>query len=254
MKENLLFYHAYQDFYQMANESEVFQAYCKRAFGEDFSQDGFSDVNQLNKILALVDLNTNSCVLDIGCGNGKMLEYIHHKTGAEIYGFDYSENAIEAAVQRTGLQQNFKVAVMGEIQYPESKFDLITSMDTIYFAPDIPAFVAQLYRWLKPRGAFICGYQEGDVMKKTSNQDTTALAKALKQHGIPYTVIDYTRETYEMLRHKREVILSMKNDFKHADISLWYKVIKHQTDSILVCYEAYRKKNARYIYVIKNNS
>ena len=36
MKENLLFYNAYQNFYKMADESEVFKTYCKRAFGEDF--------------------------------------------------------------------------------------------------------------------------------------------------------------------------------------------------------------------------
>jgi 2-polyprenyl-3-methyl-5-hydroxy-6-metoxy-1,4-benzoquinol methylase len=251
MKEKLLFYNAYQEFYKMADKSEVFKKYCKKAFGEDFSQDGFSDVAQLNKILSMVDLDSNACVLDIGCGNGKMLEYIHNKTGAGIYGFDYSENAIEAAVQRIGNYGNFQVALIGDANYPDNKFDLITSMDTIYFAPDMSAFVSQIYSWLKPDGCFICGYQEGDVMRRTKNCDTTALAKALKKNGFKYSVFDYTKETYEMLKHKREVIISMQEDFKTAGITMWYEVVKRQTDSIQVPFEVYRRKNARYIYILK---
>ena len=86
----------------MADKSEEFKTYCKKAFGEDFSQDGFSDLNQLNKILTMVEIDDKSNVLDIGCGNGKMLEYIQSKTGATIYGFDYSENAINSARKRMG--------------------------------------------------------------------------------------------------------------------------------------------------------
>lgn len=235
----------------MASESEVLKKYCKKAFGEDFSQDGFSDIIQLNKILGMVELDANASVLDIGCGNGKMLEYIHNKIGAEIYGFDYSENAIESAMQRIGNCGCFQVALIGDIDYKENKFDLITSMDTIYFAPDMSAFVSQIYKWLKPNGSFICGYQEGDVMDKTENDDTTILAKAFKQNGLKYSVFNYTKETYEMLKHKREVILSMQDDFKMAGIEMWYEVIKSQTDNILLSYDDYRKKNARYIYVFK---
>ena len=47
MKEELLFYSAYQEFYKMADRSDVFKTYCKKAFGEDFSQDGFCDVRQV---------------------------------------------------------------------------------------------------------------------------------------------------------------------------------------------------------------
>ena len=251
MKEELLFYNAYQDFYKMASEREVFKTYCKKAFGEDFSQDGFSDVNQLNKILGMVDLDANSCVLDIGCGNGKMLEYIHNKMSAEIYGFDYSENAINSAVHRIGNSGNFQVALIGDVEYQENKFDLITSMDTIYFAPDMSVFVSQIYKWLKPLGSFICGYQEGDIMDKTENYDTTEMAKAFKQNGLKYEVSNYTKETYEMLKHKREVIVSMQEDFKRAGIEMWCEVVKSQTDSILVSYDDYRKKNSRYIYTFK---
>lgn len=51
MKKDLLFYDAYEDFYEMAAGSKVFESFCRDAFGEDFSQDGFSNIEQVNKIL-----------------------------------------------------------------------------------------------------------------------------------------------------------------------------------------------------------
>lgn len=251
MKEDLLFYSAYQDFYKMAATSEVFKKYCMRAFGADFSQDGFSDLKQLKKLLRTVTLDKSSCVLDIGCGNGKMLEYIHNKTGAKIYGFDYSETAIESAHKRMSNIGNFMVSLIGEADYPSDKFDLITSMDTIYFAIDMVTFVAQIYNWLKKGGSFICGYQEGDVMDKTEDFNTTNLAKAFKANGYKYEAINYTKETYEMLKHKRKVILEMEEEFFINGLELWYEVVKGQTESVKVPFSEYQKNNARYIYILK---
>lgn len=251
MKEELLFYNAYQEFYKMANQSKAFSAYCKKAFGEDFSQDGFSDVLQLNKILSMVELSSDSCVLDIGCGNGKVLEFIHKRYQANIYGFDYSENAIASAKHRMGDLGELQVALMGEVDYAEEMFDFILSLDTIYFAPDMPEFVSQIYRWLKPEGVFICGYQEGDVMGKTANQHTSVLANAFTTKGLTYEVIDYTKETYDMLKRKREAIISMKEEFRKEGLNLWYRVVKNQTNSACKSFDKYKKKNARYIYVVR---
>ena len=46
-KEELLFYDEYESFYTMAEKSDAFREFCKDAFGEDFSQDGFSDISQV---------------------------------------------------------------------------------------------------------------------------------------------------------------------------------------------------------------
>ena len=82
-RQDLLFYNEYEQFYIMAKESKAFCTFCKKAFGEDFSQDGFSDVSQVNRVLEYIPKDGH--VLDIGCGNGKMLGYIQEKTDAYIY-------------------------------------------------------------------------------------------------------------------------------------------------------------------------
>lgn len=125
-KKELLFYDAYEAFYAMAKKSNAFQAFCRDAFGEDFSQDGFSNVEQIDMILQYIPQKDNVHILDIGCGNGKMLGYLQEKTEAHIYGFDYSEEAINTAQFLFPKNSEFKVGIIGEVDYPEEKFDLLS--------------------------------------------------------------------------------------------------------------------------------
>ena len=142
------------------NAEVVVQSFCKDAFGEDFSQDGFSNKEQIDMILQYIPQNDDVHILDIGCGNGKMLGYLQQETKSCIHGFDYSEEAISTAQALFHENAEFREGVIGQIEYPEEKFDVIISMDTLYFATDMTAFVAQVRKWLKKDGVFFVGYQE----------------------------------------------------------------------------------------------
>ena len=100
----------------MAEKSGAFEAFCRDAFGQDFSQDGFSDINQINRILNYIPAGENIHILDIGCGNGKMLGYLQNKTNAYIHGFDYSENDIETARNTFQTRADFRVGIIGETE------------------------------------------------------------------------------------------------------------------------------------------
>lgn len=250
-KKELLFYDAYEEFYAMARESNAFCTFCNDAFGEDFSQDGFSDIKQIEMILKYIPVGLDVHILDIGCGNGKMLGYLQKKTGAYIYGFDYSGQAIETAKTIFPLNAEFQEGIIGEMDYPEEKFDVIISMDTMYFAKDMSAFVAQIKRWLKPNGVFFVGYQEGDVMPKTENTETAVLTKALEQNAMNFEVVDITCQTYELLRVKRKAAIAHQAEFEAEGHQNWFDMLMGQTECVNKSYEHFAKKMARYIYVIR---
>ena len=139
--QELLFKNEYEQFYTMAENSQAFKEFCKDAFGEDFSQDGFSNLDQIRMILPYVPKREEVHILDIGCGNGKMLGYLQSQTNAYIHGFDYSKKAIETAKKLYPNHSDFKEGIIGEVEYVEDSFDVITSMDSMYFAQDMTAFV-----------------------------------------------------------------------------------------------------------------
>lgn len=247
----LLFYNEYEQFYKMTGKSKAFKEFCKDAFGEDFSQDGFSDIRQINRILHYIPEGEDIHILDVGCGNGKMLGYLQDKTNAYIHGFDYSANAIETARNMFHTKADFRQGLIGETEYPEEQFDLIVSMDTMCFAPDMEKFVLQIMKWLKKDGVLFVGYQEGDVMPKTNNEMTTVLAKAFDQFRIRYEVEDITRETYELLKKKREAALLHQKEFEKEGNKDWFDLLMFQTECAADPYEEFERNMARYIYVVR---
>lgn len=250
-KSDLLFYDAYEAFYKMAGESEAFGLFCKEAFGEDFSQDGFSNVAQIERILQYIPEKKDVHILDIGCGNGKMLGFLQRKTKAYIHGFDYSAEAVKTAQALFAERAEFREGIIGEIEYPAEAFDVIVSMDTMYFAKDMTTFVAQVKRWLKPGGVFFVGYQEGDVVPKTENAHTSLLAEALNRNGLHYEVTDITEETYELLKTKREAALKYQKEFAKEGYDEWFDMLIGQTDCATEPVEQFKEKMGRYLYVVR---
>ena len=250
-KSELLFYDAYEEFYAMAKKSRAFAAFCRDAFGEDFSQDGFSDVNQINLIFEHIPQGDGVHILDIGCGNGKLLGYLQSKTGAYIHGFDYSSQAIASAKNMFTHMADFREGIIGEVNYPAESFDVIISMDTMYFAEDMTTFTAQIKSWLKPDGVFFAGYQEGDVMPKTDGVYTSVLTKALEANGMKYTVSDITQQTFNLLCRKREAAERHHAEFEAEGQEQWYDLLMLQTDCITEGYEKFSQSMARYIYTAK---
>lgn len=63
-------------------------------------------------------------------------------------------------------------------------------MDSIYFAPDMSSFIDQMMVWLKEDGKIFVAYQEGDIMPKTENINTSVLFKLLSEKGITFKTED----------------------------------------------------------------
>ncbi|MDO5154868.1 MAG: class I SAM-dependent methyltransferase [Eubacteriales bacterium] len=250
-KEDLLFYDAYQEFYTMAENSNAFRNFCKDAFGADFSQDGFSDKEQIDRILQYIPEGKDVHILDIGCGNGKMVGYLQEKTGAYIHGFDYSAQAIATAKNLFREQADFQEGIIGEITYKPDSFDVITSMDTMYFAKDMNVFVGQLKTWLKKDGVFFVGYQEGDVIPKTKDVESTQIVEAFRKNQMSYEVVDITRQTYDLLVKKREAAIAHKEEFEAEGYANWYELLVLQTEYVVDGYEAFCEQMARYIFVAR---
>ncbi len=250
-KDKLLFYNEYEQFYEMAEKSIAFQKFCFDSFGQDFSQDGFSDIEQIDMILPYIPAKEDVHILDVGCGNGKMLGYLQKKTGAFIHGFDYSQKAITNARTQFTQKAEFNVGIIGEIEYPDNFFDMVVSMDTMYFSKDMSAFAGQIKRWLKPDGVLFVGYQEGELVPRTIDENTTQLAKALKNNGMSFEAKNITKQTYDLLKKKRETAIIHKAEFENEGSIQWFDMLMMQTECAEGSYQQFEKEMARYIYVAR---
>lgn len=247
----------YEGFYQTAEHSETLGEYCTRLYGIDFSQDGFSDFNQINELIGRLDLNSGSKILDIGCGNGKMCEYIHDKTGAAVYGFDYSYTAIHSAIARTRDKNGklvFQTGLIGEKEYSPEIFDAVLSIDTMNYAQNPDTCVQQVLRWLKPGGTLAAFYgqtrfdqkEPADILRKES----TPLARAFSAAGITFEAADCTEAFYDFMRRKRHIAEQMRDDFVKSSLTEYYERLIRQSIDETMSLDVFKMCFSRFLYII----
>jgi ubiquinone/menaquinone biosynthesis C-methylase UbiE len=239
-------YYWYRDFYAAVENSRAFDVYSRRVFGANFGQHGFSDSNQIQKMLDLLQLNKSSTVLDAGCGNGKMAEYISDLTQASVTGIDYIPEAIEQAIRRTQNKRNrldFKVANLEYLDFAPETFDAVIAVDTIFFGRKMEATISGLNRILKPGGkmaVFNGDYQEKDFLK------------ALVDNGLTYQIYDLSTEHVQHMLLKHRVVKELEQAFAaEGNTFIWKNLMAESLADL-----NYRKQpdydpGKRYLYIIK---
>jgi SAM-dependent methyltransferase len=231
----------YQDFYAAIERSQAFSQYCERVFGKDLGQHGFSDLDQIHRMLKLVNMGGGSRVLDIGCGNGKIAEYISDLTQASVTGLDYVPEAIAQAMRRTAGKWGrlrFLVGNIDDLDLEGELFDVVISIESIFFGQSLEITVGKLKALLAPKGqmAIFCGDD---------------LTSALEQHGLSYDVYDLSKENYEYCRLKYRVVCDLKEAFEAESNTFIWENLRAESRRSAVPYDQAPHLYERYLYHIR---
>lgn len=223
----------YEHFYRMVQHSPVHAAFCEQSFGVNLGQHGFTDLVQLQALLAQGQFTPDTHLLDLGCGVGMISEYISDQTGAQVTGLDYIPEAIHQAQARTAEKRERLTFVTGDINalaLPAAAFDAIISIDTIYFSNDYTATIGQLARALRPGGELFFFYSYGwepgmtaeTFPRETLAPDKTPLASALQANQLAFTVQDFTAEDCRLARQRKVILETLKPQFEAEGIQFIY--------------------------------
>jgi 2-polyprenyl-3-methyl-5-hydroxy-6-metoxy-1,4-benzoquinol methylase len=231
----------YQDFYTAIEHSKAFSQYCERVFGKDLGQHGFSDLDQIHRMLKLVNIGGGSRVLDIGCGNGKIAEYISDLTQASVTGLDYAPAAITQAVRRTEDKRErlrFLVGNIDDLDLADESFDVIVSIESIFFGQSLDDTVGKLKALLAPEGQMVifCGED---------------LVSALEQKGLSYDVYDVSRENYEHCRLKYSVVCDLKEAFEAESNAFIWENLRAESERSAIPYDQAAHLYERYLYHVR---
>jgi len=99
-------------------------------------------------------------VLDIGCGNGYVLNMLASHTDCTLMGVDFSPSAIKTALRRNRKfvkigRMNLVCQDMNRLPFSDCSFDKAYSINTVYFLENIDDVMTEIRRVLKPNGLFI---------------------------------------------------------------------------------------------------
>ena len=102
---------------------------------------------------ALRNLNKNSILLDVGCGNGKFLNEIKNLINCQVYGVDISKTAVKTAKDNFGL--DIFHGSITETSFANNSFDLITAWQYLEHVHSPSEVLQKFYHLLKPDGICI---------------------------------------------------------------------------------------------------
>jgi demethylmenaquinone methyltransferase/2-methoxy-6-polyprenyl-1,4-benzoquinol methylase/phosphoethanolamine N-methyltransferase len=112
--------------------------------------------------LDLIAIEPGMKILDVGCGTGSLAIAAKQNQGVNgtIVGIDPSSNMIDLARQKAlkaGVEINFQVGVIENIEFEASHFDLVLSSLMMHHLTDElkETGLQEVYRVLKPKGTLL---------------------------------------------------------------------------------------------------
>jgi SAM-dependent methyltransferase len=247
----------YTAFYESIEHSQAHHLFCEAVFGKDLGQHGFADLAQLELLIRVTRLGQYQQALDLGCGSGRITEYLSDRTGAHFTGLDYIPQAIQQAQQRTAAKPErltFMIGDINQLDFPNKAFDVIFSIDSMYFSEDYSATLHPLKAALRPGGQMAILYSFGrepwipkdEFPKEKLPPEKTPLAEALLANDLQFTTLDLTRQDYELAVRRKEVLAELKPQFKAEGTLFIYENRMGDAEGIRQAIE--EGLHARYLY------
>ncbi|MFC1974860.1 class I SAM-dependent methyltransferase [Chloroflexota bacterium] len=207
----------YNEYYQAVLTSKAHALFCKKIYGKNLGQHGMTDMAQLNALLKEMQAAPAMSILDFGCGDGRISEYISDTTHTFVSGVDIADKAIELAQERTKEKEDrirFYCANLDEDQgaLPHDVFDRIIAIDSLFFAKDQKAILETFLKYLKKDGKLGIFYifpWEPEGLRP----EQTTFGKILTELGLHYYTKNFTAQNYEHWIKKKNVLLELEAKF-----------------------------------------
>ena len=215
-----MFWYYYQKFYPAARASDAHSKLCEIVFGENLCQDGQTDMTSLNRMLELLGLNSGERALDLGCGAGDISEYIFDKTGASVTGIDYAASAIAEATNRTNAKKprlDFMQGNFNELVLERESYDVVISLDTLYWAADLEKTMSMLVRSLRKGGrmGIFMNHHIGETDSPSLlGAQHSDLSRALASLGLSVETFNYTKEIGDFWHRVFQAATSLRGAFE----------------------------------------
>lgn len=136
----------------------------------DESFDGKFTLPYNRKLCEHARLRDGDTVLDVACGNGRLLRMLSKRANVHAFGVDVSEEMVAAAVALTP-EAVISVAPADKLSFPDNTFDVITVCCAFHHFSKPDVFMKEAHRVLKPDGIlYIADPSPASVLRQIDNR------------------------------------------------------------------------------------
>ncbi|MCL2031916.1 MAG: methyltransferase domain-containing protein [Methanomassiliicoccaceae archaeon] len=113
-------------------------------------------------------------ILDMGCGNGYMLNVLARRYECASAGIDISASAIRAASRRNRrFMKDGKMSLscqnMNSVSFADGSFSKAYTVNTVYFWEDLENTMVEIGRILEPKGIFVNTLYSNEALARFSH-------------------------------------------------------------------------------------
>lgn len=215
--ETPFYKYEYDNYFTLEQVSKAHSVFCEKVYGIDMSQHGLIDHGELLVLIDKINTFKPTTILDIGCGNGRITEWISQQTQTTCVGIDISSEAVKLANERT--KRNNKLHfIEGNLNFLKGlqQQDCILFLDTLYYANSIAGTLKQAIELLHHKGRIYAYFSQWIMdanYKENLLADNTHIAKVLQQLNVNYSYSDLTISGLHHWARKLEILHQMKKDF-----------------------------------------
>jgi SAM-dependent methyltransferase len=111
--------------------------------------------------LQRVQIQKDFAILDVGCGGGRTIQKLAAAAPqGTVYGIDYADGSVSGSrAKNAELVRAGRVAIeqasVSQLPFADSKFDLVTAVETQYYWPEPLKDMQEIRRVLKPGGTLL---------------------------------------------------------------------------------------------------
>lgn len=177
-----------------------------------------------------------STILDVGCGAGKQCFLFDAYTNgkSQIFGGDFSEELLGKAQEKLNSsgKENIHFQFLDfnkNFEFPDNKFDLVTSSFAIYYATNLHFTFSEAYRVLTSNGRlFVTGpLPENkkmfyDIIKEATNKSIPPMPGSSRFKGEIFNTINSIFDTTELLTWENPLVFPEVEPFMeyvHASLN-----------------------------------
>lgn len=181
-------------------------------------------INELNTFINL--LNNNDSVLDVGCGNGLVSDYLEQK-GMKVTAIDTSQNMLDICKKRNDNIDYYEMDVRN-LNFDDSTFNAIFCYAVLIHIDKLETFnvLEKFYKLLEQNGILFINVMEEKepnenitVVESLDNQYKTwfqyynkeELTNILKEIG--FSIIETSDRIFDDDAYKSEIHCYLRNEF-----------------------------------------
>lgn len=163
--------------------ADVYAETRRAAFGVDIGQNSWLTVDELERFVSRLQLQSTARLLDVGCGSGGPSLHVARLTECQVIGVEFHNEAVAEGNRRArdaGLEGrvSFVQADAREtLPFADGSFDAVLCIDAVNHLSDRPRVIGDWARLLRARGRLV--FTDPVVITGTLDSEEIALRTSI---------------------------------------------------------------------------